>query len=59
MAGKYPEVSSVTKIFEVDYDYIIIAVFDRPVYEEIKKELLGQGVQEEKVLQSPTKYENF
>ncbi len=53
--GKCEGVLSVSEIFHVEYDYIIIAVYDRTVYEEIKNELIGQRVLEEKILWSPTK----
>lgn len=44
-------------LFEMEYDYIIVAVFDKIIYEQIKISLENQGIEENKILWNPTKYE--
>ncbi len=42
---------------EQDYDYIIIAVFDEPIYEKIRTELTMRGIPENKIIWNPTRVE--
>lgn len=42
---------------EQDYDYIIIAVFDEPIYEKIRTELTIRGISENKIIWNPTRVE--
>ena len=44
-------------LFHLEYDYVVIAVFDEPVYEMIQKELICAGIKKEKIIWNPTKYE--
>ena len=49
-SGKDMEVSPVTKLLEVEYDYVIIAVSGQKMAEEIKLELVEMGIQKDKLL---------
>lgn len=42
---------------EQDYDYIIIAVFDEPIYEKIRTELTIRGISENRIIWNPTRVE--
>lgn len=44
------EVESISKIDQIDYDYIIVAVKRKGLFEEIRKELIIVGVPENKIL---------
>jgi len=43
-------VEPVSKINEIEYDYVLIAVKKKELFEEIKNELVADGVLEEKLL---------
>ena len=44
-------------LFTKSYDYVVIAVFDKPVYQDIRAWMTSAGVKEERILWNPTKYE--
>lgn len=44
------KVCDINCLFEMDYDLIIIAVYKKSVAEEIRRELLGYGIPDEKIL---------
>lgn len=50
-------VEPVEKLLSIEYDCIIIAVYDEPAYRNIQAELLKMGVKEDKIIWNATKYE--
>lgn len=50
-------VEPVEKLLSIEYDCIIIAVYDEPAYRNIRTELLKMGVKEDKIIWNATKYE--
>lgn len=50
-------VENVERIHSMDYDYIVIAVFDEIAYHAIRKELVAAGIEEESIIWNPTRYE--
>lgn len=57
MENKLLPVEKVDCIFHLEYDYVVIAVFDEPVYKMIQTELICAGIEKEKIIWNPTKYE--
>lgn len=49
------DVCAVDRIEQMEYDFIIVAVWHKELYMEIRKELLSLGVDEEKILYNRTK----
>lgn len=52
-------IQEISRILDVDYDYVIVAIFDEKIYEQIKPNLVEMGVPEEKILWSRTRKEFF
>ena len=52
-SGTAMPISAPEEIGEVEYDYLVIAVKKKELAEEIRKELTGKGIQEEKILWRP------
>lgn len=50
-----PIIKPVTVLRENNYDYIIIAIEDEKMAEEIKKEILAYGIEKSKLIWKPTK----
>lgn len=53
----YLPVEPIDCLYCMEYDYVIIAVFDEPVYEKIRAELIHTGIKEEKIIWNATRYE--
>lgn len=50
-------VEDVECLYHIEYDYIVIAVFDEIVYHNIRRELVATGIKEESIIWNPTRYE--
>lgn len=58
--NNYTGVDVVESIMEVEFDYVLIAVKQESVAEEIKKELCDYGIQERKIIwKPPVSFANF
>lgn len=44
----------IEKLITTEYDYIVLAVYDKPIAKEIIDSLVEMGIQQEKILWSPT-----
>ena len=44
------EVAPVEDLLEAEYDYVVLAVFDRASAESIRRKLIGNGIEDERIL---------
>lgn len=53
--NQFLPVKEINSITELEYDYIIVGVNHKPLYEQIQMELVGMGCKEENILWNMTK----